>query len=90
MIISTLFAIHPNPILVTDDYYLRIPTHMFFSAGTVRHFGQVMDRLRTILQILLMEFIGVDVVQVSRPSWTNAAPNPVPVAFEDTTGWGNH
>ena len=34
MIITTLVANHPNPILVTDEYYLRIPTHVFCSAGT--------------------------------------------------------
>ena len=35
VIVTTLVALHQNPILVTDEYHLRIPTHVFFSAVTV-------------------------------------------------------
>ena len=50
------------------------------------HFGEVMDRLGTVLPSPLTEYVSVDVIRVPRPSWTDAAPTPVPVAREDTTG----
>ena len=49
IIITTLAVLHKNLIIVSDEYYVRIPFNVYFSAIRLMHFGEVMARFRITL-----------------------------------------
>ena len=76
IIITTLSVLHQNPVIMTDEYYVRIPLNVYFSAIRIKHFGEIMARLRTTLPEELMQHLCVEVILIERPPLANAMFHP--------------
>ena len=88
IIIATLATFHKNPALMTDEYHIRIPLNVYFSAIRVRHFGDVMTRLRTTLPEELLQYFCVEVIQLAQPPSANVTFH-APIALEESPDRSN-
>ena len=64
-IIFTNFATsHQNAIIASANYYVNIKLHIYFSSDPIPHFGEVTQRLATILPRETMASLSIEVVQI--------------------------
>ena len=67
VIITFFTASHQNPVIASENFFVRIRLHSHLSAAPVRHFGEVTNRLQTILLLQTMAGISVEVLQIAIP-----------------------
>ena len=65
VIISTFTAPHQNLVIASENLYVCIRLHSHLFVVPVHHFGEVMNRLQTILPRETMAGISVEVLQLS-------------------------
>ena len=79
-IIITAFATSPqNSLIATEEYYVNIRLHSHFSAVTVPHFGEVTQRLATVLLRDTMICLLIEVLQLANPRIRSRASRVYPV-----------
>ena len=90
IIITTFTAPHQNPVIALENFYVNIKLHSHLSAVPVSHFGEVTQRLATILPWATMAGISIEVLQLPGPcrsrsrSRSNfAVPGVTPSLSED-------
>ena len=88
VVVTTLATLHQDNVLITDEYHIRIPLNVLCCAMRVRHFGDVMTRLRATLPEALLEFVSVEVIQLAQPPSVNATLH-TPVALEESPDRSN-
>ena len=67
VILMFFTASHQNPVIATENFFVRIMLHSHLSAVPVRHFGEVLTRLQTVLPRQTMAGISVEVLQMAIP-----------------------
>ena len=67
VIITFFTAPHQNPVIASENFFVRIRLHSHLSAAPVRHFGEVTNRLQTILPLQTMAGISVEVLPIAIP-----------------------
>ena len=67
VIITFFNAPHQNPVIASENFFVRIRLHSHLSAAPVRHFGEVTNRPQTILPPQTIGGISVEVLQIAIP-----------------------
>ena len=55
---------HQNAIIASANFYVNINLHTYFSADPIPHFGEVTQRLATILPRETLASLSIEVVQI--------------------------
>ena len=55
---------HQNAIIASDNFYVNLNFHIYFSSDPIPHFGEVTQRLATILPRETMASLSIEVVQI--------------------------
>ena len=82
IIITFLTASHQNRLIASENFYVNIKLHSYLSAVPVPHFGEVTQRLATVLPRETMACLSIEVLQVlnypirPRTSFFNLVTNP--------------
>ena len=64
-VIFTSFATsHQNAIIASENFYVNINLHIYFSSDPIHHFRKVTQRLATILPRETMASLSIEVVQI--------------------------
>ena len=64
-VIFTNFATpHQNAIIASANFYVNINLHTYFSSDPIPHFGEVTQRLATILPRETLASLSIEVVQI--------------------------
>ena len=64
IIITTFTAPHQNPVIASENFDVSIKLHSHLSAVPVSHFGEVTQRLATILPWATMAGLSIEVLQL--------------------------
>ena len=82
VIIFYFEASHQNRLIASENFYVNIKHHSYFSAVPVPHFGEVTQRLATVLPRETMACLSIEVLQLlnyptrPRTSFFNLVTNP--------------
>ena len=82
VIINSFTASHENRLIASENFYVNIKVHSYFSVVPVPHFGEVTQRLATVLPRETMACLSIEVLQVPnfpirpRPSVFNPVTTP--------------
>ena len=79
IIITAFAASHQNLLIATKDDYVNVRFHSHFSAVSVPHFGEVTQRLATILLRDAMICLSIEVLQPANPRIRSRASRVYPV-----------
>ena len=64
IIITSFTASHQNRLIASENFYVNIKFHSYFSAVPVPHFCEVTQRLATVLPRETMACLSVEVLQL--------------------------
>ena len=64
IIITNFTTYHQNAIIASENFYANINLHIFVSSDPTPHFGEVTQRLATILPRETMASLSLEVVQI--------------------------
>ena len=63
-IITNFTTSHQNAIIASENFYVNINLHIYFSSDPIPNFGEVTQRLATILPRETMASLSIEVVQI--------------------------
>ena len=64
IIITKFKTSHQNAIIASENFYVNINLHIYFSSDPIPNFGEVTQRLATILPRETMASLSIEVVQI--------------------------
>ena len=68
IIITSFTASHQNRLIASENFYVNIKLHSYFSAVPVPHFGEVTQRLATVLPRETIACLSIDVLHFQLPN----------------------
>ena len=63
-IVTNFVSSHQNPLIHMDNFFVNINLHIYLSAVSIPHFGDVTHRLATILPPDAMASLSIEVLQI--------------------------
>ena len=64
VIVTNFITPHQNAIIASSNYYVNINLHTYFSADPIPHFGEVTQRLATVLPRETFASLSIEVLRI--------------------------